>query len=104
MLKTKELLDLNHTIAKDYLQGHQYPWTILPEIKNYIIDLGNKLNKEEFNEIKENVWIHKTATVYESAYINGPCKSGVKVEGGDRVKMGYENERILGWIWSSFLG
>ena len=80
MYKTKDLLDLQHTIAKEYLEKYEYPWSALEGIGDLIIELGNKLDKNEFNEVKENVWIHKTANVFESAYINGPCIIGAHTE------------------------
>ena len=68
-IEIKELFDLNHTIAKNYLLQFKYPWEALKGIKDLIIELGPKLDKNEFNEVKPNVWIHKTAKVFESAYI-----------------------------------
>lgn len=80
MLKTKELLDLNHTIAKEYLENNEYPWQALKGIGDLIIELGKKLNRDEYKEVKENVWIHNTANVFDSAYINGPCIIGANSE------------------------
>lgn len=80
MYKTKDLLNLEHTIVKKYFDNYEYPWQILPNISNIIIELSKNLNKDEFNEVKENVWIHKTAKVFESAYINGPCIIGANTE------------------------
>ena len=34
----------------------------------------------EYNLVKENVWIHKSATVFDCAYINGPCFIGEGTE------------------------
>ena len=68
-IEIKELFDLNHTVAKNYLSQFKYPWEALKGIKDLIIELGPKLDKNEFNEVKPNVWIHKTAKVFESAYI-----------------------------------
>ena len=80
MYKTKELLDLNHTIAKDYLEKFEFPYQALSGIENLIIELSKKLNKDEFKEIKENVWIHNTAKIFDSAYIAGPCIIGANSE------------------------
>lgn len=76
--KIKNLYNLDETIAKELLLSYTYPWEVLPYISAYIIALGNKLPEGEYNKIGENVWVHKTAKVYESAYINGPtiiCKN-----------------------------
>lgn len=76
--KISNLYDLDQTIAKELLLKYTYPWEVLAHIEEFILELGEKLPKEEYNKIGENVWIHKTATVYESAYIKGPaiiCKN-----------------------------
>ena len=71
--KIVNLYNLNETIAKDLLTQYLYPWEVLPHISEYILELGGKLPKEEYDKIGENVWIHKTAKVFESAYIHGPA-------------------------------
>ena len=80
MYKTKELLDLNHTIAKEYLEKFEYPFSVISEIKKIILELSKKINLDEYNQVKENVWIHKTAKVFDSAYIDGPCIIGANTE------------------------
>lgn len=71
--KIKNLFNLNETIAKDLLEKFEYPWEALPHISEFIIKLGNTLPESEYRKAGENVWIHKTAKVFESAYINGPA-------------------------------
>ena len=71
--KIVNLYNLDETIAKDLLLKFTYPWEALPHIKDYILELGNTLPKEEYDKVGEDVWIHKTAKVYESAYIHGPA-------------------------------
>ena len=80
MVRTTDLFDLSHTIAKDYLEGFEYPWQALAGIKSLIIELGKNLPKLEYDEVKENVWIHKSAKVFDSAYIGGPCIIGANTE------------------------
>ncbi len=80
MYKTEELLDLDHTMAKDYLSGFDYPWKALSGIGDLIKELIKTLDKNEYVEIKENVWAHKSAKIYESAYIDGPCIIGENSE------------------------
>jgi len=74
------LYDLEHTAAKEYLQGYDYPWQALAGIKELIIRLGNSLDKAEYDHPEETVWIHKTAKVFPSAYIAGPCIIGAETE------------------------
>ncbi len=80
MYKTKDLFDLEHTITKEYLERYEYPWEALPEIKNFIGELIGKLNREEYTEMKENVWVHKDATVAPSACIEAPAIIGAGTE------------------------
>lgn len=75
-----ELYDLNHTIAKEIFEGKDYPWQVLPLIGDFIKELGKSLDKDEYDEVAENVWIHKTANVFASAYINGPAIIGAGTE------------------------
>lgn len=76
----KNLYDLDETIAKDIFEGCLYPWEVLPKIKDFIINLGESLNKEEYDKVGENIWIAKSAKVAESAYINGPTIIGKNAE------------------------
>lgn len=79
-IKIRNLYDLEHTIAKTYLKKYTYPWEVLKEIANIIISIGEKLDKKEYNNPSENVWIHKTAKIFNTAYINGPCIIGKNTE------------------------
>ena len=78
-MKTNDLFDLSHTLARDYLAQFEYPWQALPGIKNLIPELGKHLG-EDFTETAPNVWIHKTAVVAPSASITGPCIIGANTE------------------------
>ncbi|MBR0462709.1 MAG: UDP-N-acetylglucosamine pyrophosphorylase [Erysipelotrichaceae bacterium] len=80
MYKTKDLLDLDHTIAKDYLEKFEYPWEALGGIKDTIIELGKSLSKDEYDEMSENVWVAKSAKVYPTAYLGAPCIIGPESE------------------------
>ena len=72
-IKVNELYNLEKTIAKEIFEGTIYPWEILGKIKSYILELGESLSLEEYNHPSEDVWISKTAKVFPSAYIMGPC-------------------------------
>ncbi len=69
----KNMYTLEETIAAEIFDGLNYPWEALPLIKDFILKLGPTLDKEIYEEVKENVWIAKSATVFPTAYINGPC-------------------------------
>lgn len=68
-----ELYTLEETIAAQLFTDAEYPWQVLPKIKDFIIQLGNTLPEEKFEKRGENVWIAKSATIYPTAHINGPC-------------------------------
>ena len=78
--KIKNLYNLDETIAKDIFEGCIYPWEVLPKIKEFIISLGENLDKNEYEKIGENVWIAKTAKVAPTAFINGPAIIGKNAE------------------------
>lgn len=71
--KISNLYNLDESIAKPLLEKYTYPWEVLPHIEEFILELGKSLNKEEYEQIGENVWIHKSAKVYKSAYIGENC-------------------------------
>lgn len=73
MMTVTELLDLSKTIAAPLFAGKTYPWEALAEIKDFILALGPTLSKDEYDQVGEDVWIAKDATVFASAYIAGPC-------------------------------
>ena len=78
-MKIENLYDLSHTLAKDYLAGFVYPWQALAGIGELILKLGNGLG-EDYREYKPQVWVHKTAKIYPSALLSGPCIIGAGSE------------------------
>ena len=78
--KIKNLYNLDETIAKEIFNGCEYPWEVLPKIKDFILELGNTLSTEDYTKIGENVWIAKSAKIAPTAYINGPTIIGKDAE------------------------
>ena len=72
-LQIQNLYDLTQTIVAPLFEGATYPWELLPKISAFIIELGNRLPEDKYEKRGENVWIAKSATVFPTAYINGPC-------------------------------
>ncbi len=70
--KISNLYDLTKTIAADIFEGKEYPWEVLPEIGSFIVKLGESLDPEKYEKRGENIWVAKSARVFESAYLNGP--------------------------------
>ena len=79
MYTIKDLYDLDHTLAKDYLLQFTYPWEALKGIKDMIIALGETLG-DDYEERAPQVWVHKTAKVFASAYLGAPCIIGPNTE------------------------
>ena len=80
MYKIMDLYDLDHTLAGDYLRQFTYPWEALKGIKDFILELGPTLDPEEYEQVSENVWVHKTAKVFPTAYLGAPCIIGPNTE------------------------
>lgn len=72
-IKVSALYNTEETIAKDLFKEDCYPWELLPKIKEFILQLGPTLPKDQFEEIKEHVWVAKSAVVAPTASITGPC-------------------------------
>ncbi len=74
------MYSLEHTIADSYLKQFTYPWEALSGISNMIIELGKTLSPDEYANPAENIWIHKKATVFPTAFIGAPCIIGAYTE------------------------
>ncbi len=79
MVTIKALFDLNRTLADKYLNGFTYPWQALKGIGELIVSLGESLG-EEYEEVKKDVWVHRTAKVAPTAFIGAPCIIGADTE------------------------
>ncbi len=80
MFEIKDMYDLEHTMAKEYLSQFTYPWEALAGIKELILSIGKGLDPEEYTEVSEHVWVHKSAKVFPSAYLGAPCIIGPETE------------------------
>ena len=85
LLKVENMYDLSHTQARELLDSVTYPWEALPGIKDFILHLGAKIDTDpelsaQYEKRGDDIWIHKTAKVFDSAYIAGPCIIGAETE------------------------
>ena len=78
--RIENLFNLEQTISKDIFEVVTYPWEVLPKIEEFIISLGKTLDKNEYEEKGENIWIAKSAKVAPTAYIAGPAIIGKNAE------------------------
>ena len=80
VITIQELYTLDETIAAEIFEGAVYPWEVLSKIHDFILKLGETLPEEEYDQVGEDVWIAKSAHVFESAYIHGPAIIGKDAE------------------------
>ena len=80
MMKTDEILDLQHSLAGNFLAGFTWPWEALPHIKEEILRLIETLPKDEYHEAAPQVWLHNSVTVAPTASLNGPAIIGANTE------------------------
>lgn len=71
-IRITDLFDLSHTKAAALFEGRTYPWEVLSDISDFILELGENLGPD-FEEIKPHVWVHKGAIIAPTASITGPC-------------------------------
>ena len=70
--KITNLYNLDETIAKEYLSQFTYPWEALAGISDFIKEIGPTLDPEIYEKRGEDIWVAKSATVFDSAYLHGP--------------------------------
>lgn len=78
-VKTKELFDCNTEYLKDLFNSSEYPWEMLPKIKEYItkiIDSG----MVGYTLIANGVLVGENVKIYPTATIEGPSIIGSNTE------------------------
>ena len=75
-IRTQDLFDLSHTRAAQLLVKCEYPWEALAQIGETLLLLGKMLDPLRFEQVKENVWIAKSASVDPLTRILAPCIIG----------------------------
>lgn len=79
-IETRALFDLTHTLAEPLLLKARFPWEALKDIKDFILALGERLSKDEYEQLAQYVWVARDAKVYDSAYLAGPLIVGHEAE------------------------
>ncbi len=74
-VKTKELFDCETPYLKELFLESEYPWEMLPKIKDWIKKLIEE-GLEGFTEIKENVFVGENVEIAPTATIEGPAIIG----------------------------
>ena len=75
LVKTADLYDCQVPYLKDLFDSHQYPWEMLPKIKEYIATLI-EAGLPEFTEIKPGVWVGKDVKIADYVTIQAPAIIG----------------------------
>ena len=68
-----DLFDLTHTLAAKLFSGKKMPYEVLPDIHDFILQLGPTLDTDLFEQRGENIWVAKSATVAPTTSVTGPC-------------------------------
>ena len=69
------LFDLSHTKAGGYIKSFVYPWQALKGLYGCILTLSLSL-AEDYRQISEGVFAHKSAKIAATAQISAPCIIG----------------------------
>ena len=71
-MNIEKIVDLNHTISKDFFTNSNV-FEVILNLKNYIVKLGKSLDKSNYIEKEENIWISKSAVIDNTVHIDAPC-------------------------------
>ena len=80
IFSAKNFFDTSKSLSGEFLNGYENLWDAIPDIKRFIVSLGKTLDKNIYDEVKENVWIAKSATVAPTAVVEAPCIVGENSE------------------------
>ncbi len=78
--KIKNLYTLSETKAGELLEGFEYPWEALKEISYFIKKIGPHLDPDIYEKKGENIWIARSARVWPTVSVTGPCIIGERTE------------------------
>ncbi len=86
-VKNSELFELNNSYIAPLFQDREYPWEVLPKIKEYINELIKK-GIPGYTEISEGVLIGENVKIYPTATIEAPAiiGSGTEVRPGAFIR------------------
>ena len=75
-ISVRDLLDLDKTIAASLFSDVEYPWEVLGRIGDFILEKGETLDVEKYYRRGADIWIAKSATIFDTVSITGPCIIG----------------------------
>lgn len=68
-IKIGNIVDLSKTSYGFMFAGLNYPFEVLPIIKDLFMQAVRKLDTSEYNRIKDGVYVHKSVTVLKSVFL-----------------------------------
>ena len=71
-MRNKDLFLTYNSIAMDLIRRCKYPVEVLPYLVGYIEFLGSTLDSG-YEQVLENIWVAKDASIDNSSLIQGPC-------------------------------
>ena len=71
-MKNKDLFVEGKSIANKYIMKYDYPFEVLPNIHDIIMEIGKTLG-DNYLYKEENIWIEKSAKLPDVCTIIGPC-------------------------------
>ena len=80
LLQTQNFFDVSHSLAGKELKKTKYPWEALPQIGAWVRAIGETLPAADYERRGADVWVARTAKVYETAVILGPTVIGPGTE------------------------
>ena len=75
LVKTADLYDCQVPYLKDLFDSCEYPWEMLPKIKEWILSLIEN-GLEDFTELKPGVWVGKDVKIADYVTIEAPAIIG----------------------------
>ncbi len=83
LVKTEDLYEVTTAYLTKLFEKYEYPWEILPHIKEYIYELIEN-GLDGFSEIADGVYVGENVTIYPTAVIEKPAIIGA----GTQVRPG----------------
>lgn len=79
LVKTEELFDCKVDYLSDLFKQSEYPWEMLPKIKEYILSLIEK-GIPGYKKIADGILVGEDVKIYNTATIEPPCIIGKGTE------------------------
>ena len=79
LVKTEDLFECKTPYINELFGRYEYPWDMLPNIKNFILSLIEK-GIDDYTKYADNVLVGKNVKIYPNVTIEGPAVIGSGTE------------------------